>query len=146
MGGHLLRRQLTDVGQTLLDEFYRVVVHLFEVVRRIVEPILPVIAQPLDVLLDGVHVLHIFLGGVGVIHAQVAQAVILLGGAEVHKDGLGVTDVEIAVGFRREPGMHFQTGVDTVFGDVLVDEVVNKVLCHDDVVVSHKIHSPRLLL
>ena len=143
MSGHLLRRQLTDVGQPLPDQLHSVVVHLFEVVRRIVEPILPVIAQPLDVLLDGVHVLHIFLGGVGVIHAQVAQAVILLGGAEVYKDGLGVTDVEIAVGFRRESSMHLQTGVGAVFRDVLVDEVMNKVLCHDDVVISHKIHSPR---
>ena len=58
----------------------------------------------MDVLLDGLHVLHVLLGGVGVVHAEIAQAAVLLGGAEVDGQGLAVADVEIAVGLRRTSG------------------------------------------
>ena len=59
----------------------------------------------MDILLDGVHVLGVLLGGVGVVHAQVAQTAELLGGAEVDAQGLAVADVQIAVGLRRKPGV-----------------------------------------
>ena len=60
----------------------------------------------MDILLDGVHILGVLLGGVGVVHAQVAQAAVTLGGAEVDAQGLAVTDVQIAVGLRRKPGVN----------------------------------------
>ena len=94
----LLGGELAHIGQALLDELHGVVVHLLKVVGGVVEPVAPVVAQPVDVLLDGLHVLHVLLGGVGVVHAQVAQAAVLLGGAEVDEDGLGVADVQVAVG------------------------------------------------
>ena len=40
----------------------------------------PVKAQPPHVLLDGVHVLHIFPGGIGVVESKVADAPLVLGG------------------------------------------------------------------
>ena len=43
-----------------------------------------------------------------VVHAQVAEALVVAGQPEVEVDGLGVADVEVAVGLGRE------TGVDPV--------------------------------
>ncbi len=126
----LLRGQLAHVGQPLFDQLHRVLVHLGEVVGGIEKAVPPVEAQPVDVLLDGLHVLHVLLGGVGVVHAEIAQAAVFLGGAEVDGQGLAVADVEIAVGLGGEPGVDSHALVLPALSDVLVDEVVDKVLAH----------------
>ncbi len=46
------------------------------------------------------------LAGVGVVEAQVAAAAELLGDAEVEADGLGVADVEVAVGLGGKARAH----------------------------------------
>ena len=127
VGLEFLRRQLTDIGKALLDELHRVLIVLLEIVAAVEEPVAPVEAQPVDILLDGVHIFGVLLGGVGVVHAQVAQAVILLGSAEVDAQGLAVTDVQIAVGLRRETGVDGHSLELTTLCDVLVDKVQNKV-------------------
>ena len=58
--------------------------------------------EPLDVLDDGFDVLDVLLRRIGVVHAEVAAAAVFAGDAEVEADGLGVADVEVAVGLRRE--------------------------------------------
>ena len=126
----LLGGQLAHVGQALFDELHGVLVHLLKVVGGEEEAAAPVVAQPVDVLLDGLHVLHVLLGGVGVVHAQVAQAAVLLGGAEVHEDRLGMADVQVAVGLRREPGVDGHALELTTLGDVLVNEIMDEVLRH----------------
>ena len=126
----LLRSQGADVGQPLLDELHGILVHLLKVVGGIEEAIPPVIAQPVDVLLDGLHVLHIFLGGIGVVHAEVAQATVFFSGAEVDKDGLGMPDVEVAVGFGREAGVDGHTLELPALRDILVDKIMDEVLRH----------------
>ena len=70
-------------------------------------------AQPVDIALDGLNVLGIFLGGVGIVKAQVALTAVLFGSQEVHDQRLAVTDVHIAVGFRRK------TGVDALIAAAL---------------------------
>ena len=47
----------------------------------------------------------LFLGRVGVVEAQVALAAELVGEAEVQADGLGVADVQVAVGLGRKAGV-----------------------------------------
>lgn len=66
----------------------------------------PFEAQPRDVLLDGLHKIFVLLLRIGVIEAQVARAAELLRHPEVEADGLGVADVQVAVGLRREPRRH----------------------------------------
>ena len=84
----------------------------------------PVEAEPADVGLDGVDVLLLFLDRVGVVEAQVAAAAELAGDAEVEADGLGVADVEVAVGLRREAGDDARRrALAQVGGDDLADEV-----------------------
>ena len=101
----LVGGELADIGQALFDEVHRQLVGPLKIVRAVVEPVVPVEAQPVDVLLDGVYVLGVLLGGVGVVHPQVADAAVLLRRAEVDGQGLAVADMEIAVGLRREPGV-----------------------------------------
>jgi hypothetical protein len=76
-------------------------------------------------VLDGLDVLLLFLGGVGVVVAQVALAAEFLGDAEVEADGLGVADVEVAVGLGREarddPPAVFPAAL--VFGDDGANEI-----------------------
>ena len=62
----------------------------------------PVEAEPAHVALDGVDVLLLLLGRIGVVEAQVAAAAELLRDAEVEADRLGVADVQIAVGLGRK--------------------------------------------
>ena len=85
----------------------------------------PIEPQPSDVLLDGPDVLHVLGEGIGVVEAEVADAPILLSQTEVQDDGLGMPDVEVAVGLRRKPGFHpAPVGpIFLVFGDDGPDEV-----------------------
>ena len=98
----LIGGQVVDVGQPVPDQVDGPFVELLEVVRGVVEVLAPVEAQPAHVGLDGVDVLLLLLGGVGVVEAQVAAAAELAGDAEVEADRLGVADVQVAVGLRRE--------------------------------------------
>ena len=66
----------------------------------------PLVAKPLDVLFDGIDVLHVLLGGVGVVEAQVAHTAMLGGDAEVEADGLGVADVKVTVRLWGEAGLY----------------------------------------
>ena len=117
--------EVVDVGLAGLDELERPVVELAEVVGGVAEA-LPVEAEPADVLLDGVDVLLLFFFGIGVVEAQVGLAAELVGEAEVEADGLGVADVEIAVGLggkaRLDDGVAEFFGAH-VFGDDVAEEV-----------------------
>ena len=131
----LFRGQLADVSQSFGNEFFRKGVGPFKIIRTIEEPVAPVKAQPVNVLLNGVYVLGVFLGGVGVIHSQVANAAKLLGSAEVNDEGFAVADVEVAVGLRREAGVDRTAGEPTALCHVLFNQGVDEVsgfhvLCH----------------
>ncbi len=100
-------------------------VELAEVVGGVAEA-LPVEAEPAHVVLDGVDVLLLFFLGIGVVEAQVGFAAELVGEAEVDADGLGVADVEVAVGLGRKAGLDVGVAVffgAHVFGDDVAEEV-----------------------
>ena len=137
---HLLGGQLADVGQALLDELLGPLVHSLKVVGGIVEPVVPVIPQPVDVLLDGVHILHVLLDGVGVVHAQVADAPKALGRAKVDVDGLGVANVQVAVGLGWEAGVHLHPLGASAGAHVLLHKVVDEVGGRDFAVVDFLAH------
>lgn len=86
--------------------------------------IAPVKTQPTHVFLDGIHVFSGFLARIGVVKAEMTNPVVLLGNAEVQADGLGMADVEEAVGLRWKSGddVAVLAGFE-VFGDDLADEV-----------------------
>ena len=84
----------------------------------------PVKTEPAQVFLNGLHVFSGFLARIGVVKAEMADPVVLLGDTEVEADGLGMADVQEAVGLRRESGddVAVLAGFE-VFGDDLADEV-----------------------
>ncbi len=88
------------------------------------QPVGPVEAQPAHVVHDGVDVFHVFLAGVGVVEAQVAQPLVLGRQSEIEADGLGVADVQVAV------GLGGKTGVDAAAvlagADVGLDDGADK--------------------
>ena len=127
VGAELLGRQLTDIGQALVDQLEGVLQGLFKIIGAIVETVAPVEAQPVDILLNGIHVLGVLLGGVGIVHTQVAQSAVLLGSAEVDAQSLAVADMEIAVRLGRETGVNSHTLELTTLCDVLVDKIMNEV-------------------
>ncbi len=96
--------EFVDVGEPLIDEVQRPLVELLEVVRGIEQVIAPVGTEPAHVLLDGVDVLLLLLLRVGVVEAQVEATAELPGDAVVQRDGLGMPDMEVAVGLRRKAG------------------------------------------
>ena len=70
----LVGRQVVDVRVAVADQVDGPVVELLEVVRRVVEVLAPVEAEPADVALDRVDVLLLLLDRVRVVEAEVAAA------------------------------------------------------------------------
>ncbi len=107
VGLHVVGALLVHIGQALLDQVLGRAVHEVEVVAGEVQVLvtvgfLPAEAQPMDGIDDAVHVLLVFLLGIGVVEAQVAGALVVARQAEVQADGLGVAHVQVAVGLGRE--------------------------------------------
>ena len=85
----------------------------------------PVEPEPAHILLDGLGVFDAFLLGVRIIETQVALAAMLFGNTEIKADRLGVSDVQVAVGLRWEPGR--DAAVMFAAGHVLGDNGADKI-------------------
>ena len=108
---------LVHVGASLHDEPLGKVPELLEVVAGVVH-VVPLEAEPLDVVLYALDVLGVLLDGVRVVETQVALAAVLLRDAEVEGNRLGVPDVEVAVGFGREARLY--ASAVAAFGQVFL--------------------------
>ncbi len=124
VGANLLRAQGIDVRQPHLDELLGRLVQRVEVIRSMGQPVAPVEAEPVHVLLDGVDVLLVFLVRVGVVVAQVGSAARLFGNAEIEADRHDVADMQVAVRFRRKPRDDF--GVLPGL-EIVVDDLADKI-------------------
>ena len=103
---HLVRAQVADIGLAHPDQLQGILVEFFIVIGGIVQTILPVETQPFHVADDRLHVFHAFPARIRVVHAQIAGAAVLGGDAEIEADGLGVSDMGVAVRFGRKAGGH----------------------------------------
>ena len=101
---HLFGIEVADEGLAGLDQLDGPSVQLVEIIGGVALLAGPLEAQPLDIGLDRVDVFLIFLGRIGVVETQVALAAELFGQAKVQADALGMADVQVAVGLRREAG------------------------------------------
>src|SRR5215468_9432013 len=86
------------------DQILRPGIELLKIVRRVIEVLSPIEAKPPNVALDGIDIFLLFLRGICIVEAKVASATEFLGNTEVQVDRLGVPNMEVAVGLRREPG------------------------------------------
>ena len=62
----------------------------------------PIEAEPLHVLLDGFDVFGALSEWIGVIETQMTTTTIFLGETKVETNTLGMANVEVTIGFRRE--------------------------------------------
>ena len=81
----------------------------------------------MDILLNGLDELVVLLGGVRVVHAQVADAAEFLGRAEIDAQRLAVTDVQVAVRLGREAGVDGLAGETAARREIGFDKGFNKV-------------------
>ena len=121
----LVKGKVIHIGLAIADEVDGHLVEMLEVVGCVEQVVAPVPTQPTDIFQDGVDVLHLLPGRVGVVEAHVAVPAVLGGQPEVEAGGLGVANVEIAVGFGREPGDNIAAELSgaIVFGNDGADEV-----------------------
>ncbi len=126
MLANLVRRERVDIRHARANQRFRVLIELFVVIGRVVLAIVPVKAQPLDVVLDRIDVLDVFLDRIGVVEAEVAVAAEFVGDAKVETDRLGVPDVQVAVRFRREA--RDDAAVVLPGGHISGNDLANKVL------------------
>jgi len=122
---HLLRGLIVDVCLAGRDELLSPPVELLEVIAGVMEVLTPVEAQPAHVVHDRVDVLLALFGRVGVIEAQVAAAAVVARQPEVDADGLGVADVQVAVGLGRKARHHL--AAEAAGADVLLDDLADEV-------------------
>ena len=121
----LLGRQVADVGLAVLDELLGPLVELLEVVGGVEHAVLPVAAEPADVVADGIDVLLLLLGRGWCRRSEVELAAVLHGQAEVQADRLGVADVQVAVGLRREARV--DAAAEPPGAVVLLDDLLDEV-------------------
>src|SRR5690554_7201040 len=101
LGRYLLGVEFADVGLAFFDEQYGPLVELLKVVGGVLGFPFPLKAQPANVFLNGIDVLGLLLGGIGVVETQVAGGLVVLGNAKVETDGFGVTNVQVRSEERR---------------------------------------------
>ena len=124
---HLVAGQVFHVSLAHFDELFGKGVNLVVVVASEVFAALPFKAEPLHVFADGVHVFHIFFSGIRVVEAEVrdtTEVLVLVCRTEVQADRLGVSDVDVAVRFRRETGVHI---LALARSEVVNDDVLYKI-------------------
>ena len=103
---YLLARQVIDVCLASEHEPLCELVKLLEVVRGVELAVAPLEAEPTGVFLLRFDVLRLFSERVGVVEPEVAQPVEVPSDSEVQVDGRGVTEVQVAVRFRRPASVH----------------------------------------
>ena len=101
---HVVRVLVVDIGLACPDQILGPRIELLEIVRGVIEVLAPIKPQPAHIRFDGVDVFLLFLGGIGVVEAQMAAAAKLLRDAEIEANGLGVADMQVAVGLGRKAG------------------------------------------
>ena len=124
IGADFLGVQIVDIGLTIFDQVHGPVIELIEIVGGMARRAVPFEAHPADVFLDGVDELLFFLGRVGVVEPQPAEAFELRCDTEVETDRLGVSDVQVAVRFRGKAGDELiRRAVGKIASDPFTDEV-----------------------
>src|SRR5687768_6424516 len=122
---NLVGRQTVDVRLAVANELLRPLIELLEIVRRVIQVLAPLEAEPSDVALDLVDVLLRLFYRIGVVEPQVAVAAKLLGDAEIDANRLRVPDVETPVRL----GWKSRDNAVVVFArdDVLSDDFSNEI-------------------
>ena len=125
MRSYLIGGLIIDVSTAFPDQVTSVIEELLEIIAGVELPTVPFKPQPSNVITDGVHIFDAFLFRIGIVETQVGLAAVFLRKPEAHTDGLGMTDVQVAIGFRWKTCVH----LSTVFtgGNVCFNLLLDKV-------------------
>jgi hypothetical protein len=93
------------IGVALFDDPYRQVVEVAIVIRGIVFPVLPVVAHPFNVPLNGLDIGNILFFRVGIVKPEVALTPEFFRHGKIYIEGLAMADMEPAVRFRGKAGV-----------------------------------------
>ena len=136
---HLLAGQVIHIGFAFLNELFGVFIALFKVIAAVKNAAVGGGTQPFQIFQDALHILVAFAGGVGIVKAQVKLTAIGFGGHVVDVNGLGGTNVQVAVRLRRKTGMDL---LDLALGKIRVNDLSQKI---GKLFVSHVFHSNKIL-
>ena len=123
VGADVVGALAVDIGLALLDQIDREVVQLAEVIRS-ERVAVPFETEPLDVAPDRVDVLLFLFFRVGIVETQVAVTVVIARDAEIEANRLGVPDMQVTVGLRRESS---DDGIHLAGGEVGVDDIADEI-------------------
>ena len=126
-GFHLFGRQFADIGEPFLNQLQRPLIHSFKIIGGKIKPILPIIAQPTDIFLDGIHILHVFFCRVGIVHSQIANPAEAFCRAKIDIYGFGMANMQVAVRLGWETGVHPHAFTSSAGTNVLLNEFIDKI-------------------
>ena len=122
---HLVRRQIVDIGLAGLYQVLGPLIKLFEIIGGEFDLRSPIEAKPADIFLNGIDKFLFFLGRVGIVEPKIAAPAELLGNTEIQADRFGMTDMQIAVGFRwKSRHDRFYGAAGQIRADLVADEIV----------------------
>jgi len=136
----LLCTEIIHIGFPLQDQPHGEFIELLKIVGGIVLPIFPVKTEPTDIGLDRLHVFDVLLAGIRVVEAQIAEAFELEGKTEIEADGLGVTDMEVAVWLRRKARVN--PAAIFVRLQVISDDVLDEIGGRGEINGCHGMNTP----
>ena len=125
--GHLFLSQVADERLAVFDQLNRQLIGLFKVIGTVVNAAGGNCTQPVQILIDRVNVLGVFLGGVSIVIAKIEQTAVLLCGAVIDIDCLGRADVQVAVRLGRETGVN---GIVHACSEIFINNLVYKIACN----------------
>ena len=121
---HLLCSQIRNVCLAFPDQFDRALIHLFKIIGGKEKSVLKIRPQPSHVLFDGLHELTLLLRRIRIVKTEIELTAVLLRQSCIQQYALGMPDMEIPVGLRRESGMH---GIVSPFRQILVYDLFDKI-------------------
>ena len=119
-----LRAQVADIGLPFFDQLDCSLIHLLKIIRRKVQVILPVGAQPADIFLDRLHKLCLFLCRICIVKSKMKLTVVFLRHSIAQQNSLGMSDMQITVRLRRETGADM---IVNTFRQVFLNGQFNKI-------------------
>jgi hypothetical protein len=115
---------VVDIGMAVANQGFRPVVEPVEIIRGVKQVASPVVTEPTHIGLNRIDVFLLFPDRIGVVEPQVTAPGKLLRDAEIERDRLGMTDMQVAVRLRRKP--RHDPGV--LFGvEIGMDDVANEI-------------------
>lgn len=126
-GLEFFRGQFADISQSLFNQLFGIGIGLFKIIAAKIQAVIPGKAQPLDILLDSLHIFIILFGGVGIIETQVAQATKFFGDAEVDAQSLAMADMQISVRFRWKTGVNSFPFKAAAGREIFFDKFLDKI-------------------